>query len=629
MLLLLLLAAVSTGGSVEAFQLNLGAPLRHFRHHFQRPSPVLYVLSDYRSLDRRTDHDDDEDEDDDYFLQTEDFSMYHHDHHHQIFRYKNKETTSGAPKPDGDASGWDLPIGRHYLSIENVIDDERPYDGISYMVDPYWTSSLFEDEQEISVADSAFKRNHYLEMGQAVAGNYQQLLESVRHIPSRVGSAWHDHLRATRRLQRNVQRKQQAPPQPATATTEKAENNKGLPEAILSFLFKNRNSPLVSATPEWKRLEQHVEALDQLHLRDLLQDAARCQALYATTDDDSVYLDYSRQRVTSETMQLLLALAERQDLRGRIAAMMGGEKINFTEQRSVLHTALRAPWTQEIIVDNENVVQQVHEVLDQVQSFTDRVRSGAIRGYTGKRLRNIVSVGIGGSYLGPEFLHECLKTEPEGIHAALGYSLRFLSNVDPVDVERTCADLDPEETLVVIVSKTFTTAETMLNARTMRQWLWDFMGNDPAVVQHHMVACASVSATPKVAEFGIDVNTGLFRFWDWVGGRYSVCSAAGAVPISLLYGYDLFAKFLAGARSMDEHFACTPLEHNIPVIMGLLGVWNKSFLKYSSRTTLPYAEALLKLPAHIQQLDSKCESSVVGLVVIVYCLFLTCNCSRA
>jgi glucose-6-phosphate isomerase len=226
--------------------------------------------------------------------------------------------------------------------------------------------------------------------------------------------------------------------------------------------------------------------------------------------------------------------------------MFEGEKINFTEDRAVLHTALRADRSKvgTVHVDGVDAIQEVHEVLDQVKYFTDAVRSGEILGYTGKRMRNIVSVGIGGSYLGPEFVHECLKTEPEGINSALGYSLHFLSNVDPVDVERTCADLDPEETLIVIVSKTFTTAETMLNARTMRQWLWDFMGNDKEVVRKHVVACASVSATDKVKAFGIDTENYFFRFWDWVGGRYSVCSAAGAVPISLLYGYDLFEKFL-------------------------------------------------------------------------------------
>jgi len=382
------------------------------------------------------------------------------------------------------------------------------------------------------------------------------------------------------------------------------------PDHVQSASISSR-SPLVSHTPEWQRLQQHAQYIEQTHLRDLIQDPDRSQALYATTED-GVYLDYSRQRVTLRTMQLLFELAERQDLAGKIRAMVQGETINFTEKRAVLHTALRADKSQigSILLPLEkegdeplDVVAEVHQVLDQIKAFTNGVRSGEIVGYTGKRLRNIVSVGIGGSYLGPEFVHECLKTEPEGINSALGYNLRFLSNVDPVDVERTCADLDPEETLIVIVSKTFTTAETMLNARTMRQWLWDFMGNDKEVVRKHMVACASVSATDQVKAFGIDTDNYFFRFWDWVGGRYSVCSAAGAVPISLLYGFDLFEKFLQGAHSIDEHFVSAPFDKNIPVLMGLLGVWNMSFLKYNSRTTLPYAEALLKLPAHIQQLD--------------------------
>lgn len=374
--------------------------------------------------------------------------------------------------------------------------------------------------------------------------------------------------------------------------------------ALLSFIPGRGGPQLVSSTNEWKRLEKHAELIKSTHLRDLLQDVDRCNTMYAT--HDGVYLDYSRQRATLETIDLLLDLAKKQDLKGKINSMVNGEKINFTEDRAVLHTALRAERDQigKIFVDGGlDAVEEVHEVLDQVKKFTNAVRSGEIKGYTGKRMRNIVSVGIGGSYLGPEFLHECLKTEPEGINSALGYSLRFLSNVDPVDVERTCADLDPEETLIVVVSKTFTTAETMLNARTMRQWLWDFMGNDVEVVRKHVVACASVSATEKVKAFGIDTEKFFFRFWDWVGGRYSVCSAAGAVPISLLYGYDLFEKFLKGANSIDKHFMTAPFNQNIPVLLGLLGVWNMSFLGYNARTTLPYAEALLKLPAHIQQLD--------------------------
>ena len=301
-------------------------------------------------------------------------------------------------------------------------------------------------------------------------------------------------------------------------------------------------SRLVSKKPQWKRLEQHVAEIEQAHLRDLLQDEDRSEAMFA--EHDGVYLDYSRQRATSRTMKLLQNLAKTQRLEERIQDMVTGKKINFTEKRAVLHTALRAERSEEIYVDGVNVVEEVHQVLDQIKYFTEGVRNGEILGYTGKRLRNIISVGIGGSYLGPEFLHEVLKTEPEGINSALGYNLRFLANVDPIDVERTCADLDPEETLIVVVSKTFTTAETMLNARAMRQWLWDFMGNDKDVVRKHIVACASISSIDKVQEFGIDTENYFFRFWDWVGGRYSVCSAVGGVPISLMYGYDLFEQFL-------------------------------------------------------------------------------------
>ena len=317
---------------------------------------------------------------------------------------------------------------------------------------------------------------------------------------------------------------------------------------------------LVSSSKEWKTLEKHVDYIEQTHLRDLLQDEDRCDKMFAV--HDGVYLDYSRQRITLETMDMLLGLAEKQNLRERINAMVEGKKINWTEDRAVLHTALRGKRPTEddkaLIVDDENVMEEVWDVLDQIKYFTEAVRSGEIRGFTGKRLRNIISVGIGGSYLGPEFLHECLKTEPEGINKSLGYTLRFLSNVDPVDVERACADLDPEETLVVIVSKTFTTAETMLNARTTRQWLWDFMGDDKGVVRKHMVAVSSISSIEKVEAFGIDTESYFFRFWDWVGGRYSVCSAVGGIPISLLYGFDLFEKFLqvCCSISMRLRFIC-------------------------------------------------------------------------
>ena len=450
--------------------------------------------------------------------------------------------------------------------------------------------------------------------------NVNDLSVSQNQLPPRLApNAWKQRMTLAKQQYEEQQRLVAMNAEAATSSTGTKNNDMNSIDKINSNTGENKdndmnpvkkiwqnlmNRPrLVSSRSEWKRLQKHAEHIETMHLRDLLMDTDRCDALYAV--HDGVYLDYSRQRVTFDTMKFLYDLAEKQDLKGKMNAMVTGEKINFTEDRAVLHTALRADRSDigTILVDGMDVVQEVHDVLDQIKTFTEGVRGGQLRGYTGKRFRNIVSVGIGGSYLGPEFLHECLKTEPEGINAALGYNLRFLSNVDPVDVERTCADLDPEETLIVVVSKTFTTAETMLNARTMRQWLWDFMGDNPEVVRKHVVACASTSAVDEVQKFGIDPHTGLFRFWDFIGGRYSVCSAAGAVPISLLYGFDLFEKFLKGANSMDKHFTTAPFDQNIPVLMGLLGVWNMSFLNYRSRTTLPYAEALLKLPAHIQQLD--------------------------
>ena len=354
---------------------------------------------------------------------------------------------------------------------------------------------------------------------------------------------------------------QQPKAQSPSSTSSQQQQQQNRVSKFLSQIIPQQNYKLVSDTPEWKKLVKHAEYIQSTHLRDLLQDKKRCDELYAT--HDGVYFDYSRQRITLETMDMLLELAERQNLKERIDAMVNGEKINFTEDRAVLHTALRGKRPNEndkdsknrIIVDGDDVMEEVYDVLDQIKYFTEAVRSGEIRGFTGKRLRNIISVGIGGSYLGPEFLHECLKTEPEGVTKSLGYTLRFLSNVDPVDVERACADLDPEETLVVIVSKTFTTAETMLNARTVRQWLWDFMGDDREVVRKHVVAVSSISSKDKVEAFGIDTEKYFFRFWDWVGGRYSVCSAVGGIPISLLYGYDLFEKFLQ-VSDYSEMDAC-------------------------------------------------------------------------
>jgi len=377
---------------------------------------------------------------------------------------------------------------------------------------------------------------------------------------------------------------------------------------------KSRSKGLVSDLEEWKALEAHARYIKQLHLRDLMPDAERARVL--TAEFDGIFLDYSRQLVTPRTMRLLFDLAERTKLRSKIHAMMSGEKINNTEKRAVLHTALRADPSESIIVDGVDVVKEVHKVLEKVREYSEDVRSGKTRGVTGKPLRHVVAVGIGGSYLGPDFLQEALKTEkgacPEDECLSEEFTLKFLSNVDPVDVKRTIMELDPEKTLVLVISKTFTTAETMLNARTMRQWLWDHLGKDPEVVGKHMAAIASISSLEKVVEFGIPENR-LFEFWDWVGGRYSVSSAVGAVPMCLKFGHKLFDQFLEGARSMDRHFATAPFDQNINVIMGLLGIWNMSFMGYKTRTTMPYAEALLRFPAHIQQLCM--ESNGKGVTV--------------
>lgn len=436
------------------------------------------------------------------------------------------------------------------LALPNLLVDEMEVYGRQSQVH---AASRSEDRQlhlENSQLSSSIEENKEDDVNNKMDG--EDLDHQVRnlsvpqiHLPPRLvpNVAWEHHHRATTSfVHERLHRRRGNNPGDLLDDQDNDDERNGKSSDNIDA----RRRRLVSATKEWKLLEEHQAEMEDLHLRDLLADENRSRAMYA--EHDGVYLDYSRQRATFKTLELLQDLARKQRLEERIKGMMSGEKINFTEKRAVLHTALRADRSEEIYVDDVNVVEEVHQVLDQIKAFSEGVRNGDILGYTGKRLRNIISVGIGGSYLGPEFLHEVLKTEPEGVNSALGYNLRFLANVDPVDVERTCADLDPEETLIIIVSKTFTTAETMLNARTMRQWLWDFMGNDKDVVRKHVVACASISSKDKVEEFGIDTAKYFFRFWDWVGGRYSVCSAVGAVPISLMYGFDLFEQFLKVCR---------------------------------------------------------------------------------
>jgi glucose-6-phosphate isomerase len=362
----------------------------------------------------------------------------------------------------------------------------------------------------------------------------------------------------------------------------------------------------IDQSPAWKALEQHAPAIGKLHLRDLMKDSARCAAM--TAEAEGIYLDYSRQNATSETVAKLFDLAKTADLKGRVAAMFRGDKINTTEDRAVLHVALRAPKGAKIVLDGVNVVDEVHGVLDKVRDFANRVRSGTWKGATGKTLTDIVSIGIGGSYLGPEFVHESFRTDPDCSKSSHGRRLRFLANVDPIDVARNLEGLDPETTLVVVVSKTFTTAETMLNARTLRQWLVAKLG-ESAVAKHMIAVSTNLKA---VEEFGID-PANAFGFWDWVGGRYSVSSAVGVVPLALQYGMEHVEKFLAGAHAIDQHFLNAPIEKNLPTLMGLFGVWNSTFLGRSNRALLPYCQAMLKLAPHIQQVDMESNGKRVNL----------------
>jgi glucose-6-phosphate isomerase len=362
----------------------------------------------------------------------------------------------------------------------------------------------------------------------------------------------------------------------------------------------------IAFTQEWKDLEHHVGDIEKLHLRDLLRDTARSDYLFK--EHNQILADFSRQRMTKETVQKLLALAKKAKLPEKIEAMFTGEHINVTEDRPVLHVALRAPREQKIMVEGENVVKEVWDVLDKIKEFTDKVRDGEWLGVTGKPLVNVVAIGIGGSFLGPLFVHTALRTEPEAAACATGRQVRFLANVDPVDVARALNGFDQEETLAVVVSKTFTTAETMLNARTVRTWLTSVLGPDS--VAKHMVA---VSTNLKlVQEFGIDPKNA-FAFWDWVGGRYSVCSAVGMLPLSLQYGFELMENFLSGANDVDEHFRTAPLEENIPVLLGLSSVWNVSFLGYPARAILPYTQALSKLAPHIQQVSMESNGKGVSI----------------
>jgi len=363
----------------------------------------------------------------------------------------------------------------------------------------------------------------------------------------------------------------------------------------------------MAAADAWKGLFESAAAVKATHLRDLIKDEARCDSMMV--EAEGLILDYCRQKVTKDGMDRLFKLAQVMGIDEKKKAMFEGTKINETEGRAVLHCALRASRDTVINVDGKNVVPEVHAVLDAMKAFSEKVRSGSFVGYTGKPLTDVVCIGIGGSYLGVEFVFEALKTEPAAAEAAKGRRLRFLANVDPIDVSRALEGLKAETTLVIIISKTFTTAETMLNARTIKAWLIKELGTDAAIAKH-VVACST--ALPKTKAFGID-DANVFGFWDWVGGRFSVCSAVGVLPLALQYGFDTVRVFLDGAAAMDKHFTSAPAEKNLPTLMALLTVWNATCLGYEGYAVLPYCQALTRFVPHIQQLDMESNGKSVQM----------------
>ena len=359
----------------------------------------------------------------------------------------------------------------------------------------------------------------------------------------------------------------------------------------------------LTATPAWKALEAHHQQVSALHLRQLFaDDPTRGQRL--ALDAVGLYLDYSKNRVTAETLKLLFDLANQAGLRDRLDAMFRGDKINITENRAVLHVALRAPKNASILVDGKNVVPEVHAVLDAMSTFSNRVRSGEWKGHTGKRIRNLVNIGIGGSDLGPVMAYEALKH-----YSQRDLTFRFVSNVDGTDFAEAVQDLDPEETLFIISSKTFTTLETMTNANTAREWLLKGLNNDESSIAKHFVAISTNGEAVK--KFGID-TANMFGFWDWVGGRYSMDSAIG-LSTMLAIGPDNFRAMLDGFHQMDEHFRTAPFEQNLPVILGLLSVWYNDFFGAQTAAVLPYEQYLKRFPAYLQQLTMESNGKSVTL----------------
>jgi glucose-6-phosphate isomerase len=353
----------------------------------------------------------------------------------------------------------------------------------------------------------------------------------------------------------------------------------------------------------WKALDAHYKELKKSHLRDLFADDPK-RGERLTAEALGIYLDYSKNLATDETLRLLIQLAEESNLRPRIDAMFRGEKINITEKRAVLHVALRAPRGTSIMVDGENVVPAVHAVLDKMAAFSDRVRSGAWKGHTGKRIRNVINIGIGGSDLGPVMAYEALKH-----YSDRAMTFRFVSNVDGTDFAEAVRDLDPSETMFIVSSKTFTTLETMTNANSAREWALEGMGGDEKSVAKHFVAVSTNTAA--VEKFGID-TANMFGFWDWVGGRYSMDSAIGLSSM-LAVGPENFRCMLNGFHQMDEHFRTAPFDRNLPVLMGLLAVWYNNFFGAQTVAVLPYEQYLKRFPAYLQQLTMESNGKHVTL----------------
>ena len=351
----------------------------------------------------------------------------------------------------------------------------------------------------------------------------------------------------------------------------------------------------------WQALQTHYEKVRDLHLRKLFADDPK-RGERLTAEAAGIFLDYSKNRVTDETLKLLIQLAEESGVRAHIDAMFRGDKINFTEKRAVLHVALRAPKGTSILVDGENVVPEVHAVLDKMTQFSNRVRSGEWKGSTGKRIRNVVNIGIGGSDLGPVMAYEALKHYSDRV-----MTFRFVSNVDGTDFAEAVRDLDAAETLFVVSSKTFTTLETMTNAHSARAWSLAGLGGDEKSVAKHFVAVSTNAA--EVAKFGID-TANMFGFWDWVGGRYSMDSAIG-LSTMLAIGAENFRAMLSGFHEMDEHFRTAPFDQNLPVLMGLLGLWYTDFFGAQTVAVLPYEQYLKRFPAYLQQLTMESNGKYV------------------